>query len=173
MPQTFTITQANTPDHIAAAKALFREYADSLDFSLCYQGFEAELATLPGRYGPPSGRLLLAIDGAGGEAVGCVGLREIQPLAGDVGRVCEMKRLYVQPRARGRGIGRALVLQLLEEARAIGYAAMRLDTSRHWIEANSLYQSVGFAPGPMYNDDDHEDTRFYERALSARGMRTG
>ncbi len=169
-----TIVQARSPEDMAIARVLFQEYADSLDFSLCFQGFEAELATLPGRYAPPSGRLLLAFDAVTSEngeidraatAIGCVAMREISPLAGDTGRVCEMKRLYVRPSARGRGVGRRLVAHLLTEARDIGYAIMRLDTSQHWIEAQTLYASFGFTPGPMYNDDDHEDTRFFELRL--------
>ena len=171
---TVTIVEARSPEDVAIARTLFQEYADSLDFSLCFQGFEDELATLPGRYALPSGRLLLAFDAMTGAnvaleraatAVGCVAMREIPPLPGDLGRVCEMKRLYVRPSARGRGLGRLLVSRLLAEARDAGYAIMRLDTSQHWIEAQTLYASFGFIPGPKYNDDDHEDTRFYELSL--------
>lgn len=150
---------------VAMAKILFQEYADSIDFSLCYQGFEEELAALPGRYAPPTGRLLLARDPLSGEDLGCAAFREIPQMPGDPGRVCEMKRLYVRPTARGRGVGRALVAGLLDQARQAGYAIMRLDTSRHWSAAIALYSSCGFEPGPMYNDDDHEDTRFFQRFL--------
>ena len=103
-------------------------YAASLGFDLCFQDFEQELAELPGRYAPPDGRLLVAMDGA--ENVGCVALR---PLGNGV---CEMKRLFVRPGHRGRGIGQQLAIAIIEEARRIGYGTMKLDTistmARRW-----------------------------------------
>ena len=114
------LIHADSAQLIELARELLLEYASSLDFDLGFQGFDRELAELPGEYAPPDGRLVLAI--RDGEAVGCVALRRI---AHDV---CEMKRLYVRPDCRGMGIGRFLAIVAIEEARQIGYQRMRLDT---------------------------------------------
>src|SRR4051812_9146201 len=103
---------AESPAQIDQARTLFLEYAGTLDFSLCFQGFDAELAALPGRYAPPQGRLYLAMDAD--HPVGCIALRPLDP------GVCEMKRLYVRPSHRGQGLGRVLSEQLIADARAIG-----------------------------------------------------
>jgi GNAT superfamily N-acetyltransferase len=150
---------AATPDDIGSVRALFREYAASLPFSLCFQGFEDELATLPGKYAAPAGRLLLAFDGPERAPVGCIALRPLQ--AG----ICEMKRLFVRPSHRSRGLGRLLCQRLIEEARVAGYRTMRLDTSADMIPAQRLYASLGFRPIPRYNDDPLEDTIFMELNL--------
>lgn len=140
----------HAPEHVPDVRALFQEYADAIQVDLCFQGFAQELAGLPGAYAPPSGRLLLArCDGA---LAGCVGLRPFEPdharAAG--GRVCEMKRLYVRPAFRGRGIGRKLATAVVDAARAIGYERMRLDTLAHMAAAIALYRSLGFADVPPY-----------------------
>src|SRR4051794_23039715 len=117
---TVEIAHVSGPGEVALARTLFEEYAESIGFSLSFQGFDGELGTLPGRYAPPSGRLLLArVDGA---LAGCVALREI----GD--GTCEMKRLFVRAAFAGRGVGRKLAVAIIEEARGAGYAVMRLDT---------------------------------------------
>ncbi|MGZ7079311.1 MAG: GNAT family N-acetyltransferase [Thermoanaerobaculia bacterium] len=126
------IVSATTPDDVAAVAALFREYAASLGVDLGFQHFEEELAAMPGDYAPPRGRLLLARD------LGCVALR---PLSADV---CEMKRLYVRPAGRGSGLGRLLAERIIEEARTIGYRAMRLDTLPMMATARAMYVSLGF-----------------------------
>lgn len=144
------IVQADTPALIEAARGLFREYAASLAFSLDYQGFDKELATLPGKYGPPAGRLLLALDNEA--ATGCVALRPLRP------GICELKRLYVRPACRGRGFGRRLCERLLAEARAIGYGEMWLDSERDFEAAVSLYRALGFQEIPRYNDDPNPET---------------
>ncbi len=136
-------------------RRLFVEYAHDLPFDLSFQNFEAELAGLPGRYAPPTGRLLLAR--CGDQHVGCVALRQI----GD--GVCEMKRLFVPPAYRGRGIGRALAQALIEEAQRIGYKRMRLDTVLE--PAKCLYKSLGFREIPPYQCVPIEGVVFMELEL--------
>lgn len=152
------IVEATSPEQIDQARALFLEYAASLGFSLEYQGFAEELEGLPGRYGPATGCLLLATAGGGG--AGCVALREIDP--GPAGRTCEMKRLYVRPAYRALGLGRALTERIVERGRALGYAAMRLDTSDDMHAARHLYGSLGFRPIERYNNDPHGCTIYLE-----------
>lgn len=141
-PDDIDIRAADLPADLAVVRALFLEYAESLGFSLCFQGFDEELATLPGKYAPPAGRLLLGWRGS--EALGCVALR---PLAGDA---CEMKRLYVRPQARRLQAGRRLAVRVVEEARAAGYRRILLDTLPRMTEAVRLYTALGFRPVEPY-----------------------
>lgn len=136
------IRDAEMPREVDEVRKLFREYADSLNTDLCFQNFEAELASLPGKYEPPKGRLLLAWSGA--EAVGCIALR---PLDVDA---CEMKRLYVQPRMRGEKLGRRLVERICQEARFAGYSRICLDTLPTMATAIQLYADMGFKPIEPY-----------------------
>lgn len=130
------ISAAEGPGDMEHVRTLFREYADFLDFSLCFQDFERELAELPGFYGPPAGRLWLArVDGA---VVGCVGLRPY------VDGKCEMKRLYLREGARGLGLGRRLAELTVTAAAEIGYPIMRLDTVPKLATAIALYRDMGF-----------------------------
>ena len=139
----FTFTQAALPEQIAQARDLFLEYAKSLGFSLCFQDFDQELATLPGYYAPPKGRLLLAE--YEGQLAGCVALRELE--AG----ICEMKRLYLRPAFRGKGLGRVIAEHLIAEARKMGYARMRLDTVEPVMrDAVAMYRRFGFREIPPY-----------------------
>jgi len=129
--------QAESLTQIAQARELFREYAQSLGVDLCFQNFEQELAGLPGHYAPPGGRLLLAE--YEGQLAGCVALRQWQP------RVCEMKRLYLRPSFRGKGLGRALAEKIIAEARNAGYQHMRLDTIEPIMkDAVEMYRKLGF-----------------------------
>lgn len=153
--EAIAIVPATTPRQIEEIRGLFKEYAASLDFSLCFQGFDAELAELPGKYAAPSGRLYLAVDAAGSPA-GCAALRFLEP------GICEMKRLYVRPSARGTGLGRRLAERIVADGRAIGYQRMRLDTSESMHAAQAIYRSLGFYTIPRYNNDDLEDTVFME-----------
>jgi carbonic anhydrase len=133
-------------EDLAQVRRLFRAYADWLAVDLCFQGFERELADLPGAYAPPGGRLLVAR--VGGEVAGCVGLRPLEP------GVCEMKRLWVEPGFAGHGIGRALAEAIVEAARTIGYERMRLDTiPGRMPAAQRLYASLGFQEIPPYYDN--------------------
>lgn len=144
-------------DEIDLVRSLFAEYASEITVDLSFQGFDEELATLPGAYTPPTGRLLLALDGD--DAVGCVALRPL----GD--NLCEMKRLYVRSSARGTGLGRRLVAAIIEEARRIGYSRMRLDTLPSMAVAISLYQGAGFVEIEAYRHNPVEGARFMELVL--------
>jgi putative acetyltransferase len=135
--KNFSIKQAESPEQIAHARELFLEYAQSLGFSLCFQSFDKELAELPGDYAPPAGRLLLAEHE--GQLAGCVALHKLDP------GICEMKRLYLRPQFRGKGLGRALADSIIAEARSIGYQRMRLDTIEPIMkDAVAMYRQFGF-----------------------------
>lgn len=137
------ITQASSSAQIAQARELFLEYAASLGFSLCFQNFDQELAGLPGDYAPPEGRLLLAE--YEGQLAGCVALHKLEP------GICEMKRLYLRPPFRGKGLGRALAEHLIAEARQMGYRRMRLDTVEPVMkDAVGMYRRLGFREIPPY-----------------------
>jgi ribosomal protein S18 acetylase RimI-like enzyme len=150
------IVPAIAPEQIAAARQLFKEYEASLGIELTFQGFQQEVADLPGAYAPPAGRLFLA---TGAEPAGCVALRSLG--AG----ICEMKRLYVRPTARGARLGRRLAETVIREARAIGYARMRLDTLPSMKEAFALYQTLGFHEIAPYYATPIVGTRFMELGL--------
>jgi putative acetyltransferase len=154
-----TITYAETPEAIETARTLFREYQEDLKIDLCFQDFSQELATLPGAYAPPRGRLLLAA--VGGAAAGCVALR---PVNGDAS---EMKRLYVRPAFRSAGTGRALVETLIAEARAIGYRRICLDTLPVMARAQELYERLGFTDIPPYRENPVPGARFLALDLHA------
>jgi ribosomal protein S18 acetylase RimI-like enzyme len=156
MDGTFRVEAA---DDLTAVALLFREYADSLGVDLSYQGFEAELAGLPGAYSPPAGALLLARS-TNGEALGCVAVRPL----GEAG-ACEMKRLHTRPRARGAGVGRALAEAAIEAARRAGYRTMRLDTLPNMVAAQALYRSLGFETVPAYYDSPVSGTVFMRKTL--------
>ncbi|CAG0953869.1 amino-acid N-acetyltransferase [Burkholderiales bacterium] len=160
-----SIRIARSECDIALARALFEEYAAALGVDLCFQGFADELATLPGKYGPPMGTLLLA--GPPGDAVGCIALRPLPPPppAAFPPPVGEVKRLYMKPRARGNGTGRALVVTLVDAARAFGYRTLCLDTLERMSEARALYESVGFVRCARYYDNPLDDAVYYSRSL--------
>jgi len=152
------IKQVTSAEDIEAAKALFREYETWFGMSLCFQGFEEELANLPGKYAPPDGRLYLAY--VDEELAGCIALRKFED------DVCEMKRLFLRKNARGYGLGKELIEKLIDEALAIGYAKMRLDTYPPKMgKAVKLYESHGFRPIEKYYDNPHEGVLFMELDL--------
>jgi GNAT superfamily N-acetyltransferase len=141
----YEVREAAGAADVEAARALFREYADWLQVDLCFQGFDAELATLPGRYARPDGRLFLALrDGA---PIGCAALRRLDADSGEV------KRLYVQPAHRGHGLARALTEAVLDAARGIGYGRLVLDTLDRMTDARRLYAAVGFREISAYYDN--------------------
>jgi ribosomal protein S18 acetylase RimI-like enzyme len=151
------VTQAQSADEIAIVRSLMREYQQRLGVDLSFQGFAAELDALPGSYAPPSGRLLLAWHEQA--AVGCVALQRI-----DASRA-EMKRLYVPPGARGLGVGRRLVAQLLSDAQAIGYSEVVLDTLPTMNEAQRLYEQFGFRDIEPYRPNPIAGTRYLGKTL--------
>jgi ribosomal protein S18 acetylase RimI-like enzyme len=154
------LVEARTAAEIEQARRLFRAYAEWLALDLCFQGFEQELASLPGSYARPAGRLLLAK--LGNEAIGCVGLRPQAP------GICEMKRLWVEPGFGGRGLGRALAEAVIDAAHQIGYARMRLDTfPARMPTAQHLYESLGFREIPPYYHNPFAGVIMLELELTA------
>ena len=183
------IISAETGEALHEASVLFREYSASLGIDLSFQDFGQELATLPGNYAPPTGRLFLATWGeppsasgasaesrkslsstsstfsasfnssASATSAGCIALRKF------AGKICEMKRLYVRPQFRGHGVGRALAEAVIQAAREIGYRRMRLDTLPQMTQAQALYLNLGFHEIPPYRHNPIPGTRFFELAL--------
>ena len=151
------IRVAENSADIATVRTLFLEYAAQLDFSLCFQDFDEELAGLPGDYATPSGGLWLAE--RDGSAIGCVGLRPLEP------GICEIKRLYLRPAARGLGLGRLLAETAIDAARRHGYSAMRLDTVDSMAAAQTLYRGLGFRERGPYGSHQHPMLRYFELAL--------
>jgi putative acetyltransferase len=156
------IRQASTPCDIAQARELFEEYAASLDVDLCFQNFAQELASLPGAYAPPQGRLLLA--GPPALPVGCAALRPLSDPT-HAFAVGEIKRLYVRPEARGAGVGRSLIETLLADARSIGYRELKLDTLEGMTTARALYAALGFRECEAYYRNPLHGTVYMMLAL--------
>ena len=144
-------------DDLPQIRLLIRDYVAWIGLDLAFQEIDAEIDGLPGDYAPPGGTLLVACKD--GMPVATIGLRPFE------GAVCEMKRLYVQPSARGHGLARTLVLRLVEEARALGYQEMRLDTLPMMGDAQALYAALGFVDISPYYDTPIAGTRFMSRRL--------
>jgi len=151
------IDEVTTAAQLAEARALVKEYIASLEIALDFQDVDTELATFPGEYAPPTGAILLAHDG--GTPVGVVALRRLGP------KVCEMKRMYVRPEFRHRGLGRELSRRLIVRAIQLGYETMRLDTLASMGAAISLYQSLGFREVDPYRFNPVAGARFMELEL--------
>jgi ribosomal protein S18 acetylase RimI-like enzyme len=157
-PPILEMSQVISADQIIRARELFLEYAQSLGFSLCFQNFDKELANLPGDYSPPEGRLLVAEYDR--QIAGCVALHKLGS------GICEMKRLYLRPQFRGKGIGRALADRIISEARKIGYLRMRLDTVEPVMkDAVGMYRKLGFKEIAAYCENPMPGTLYMELQL--------
>lgn len=152
------LIQAHSAEDIVHARELFEEYAKWLGLNLCFQNFDQELAELPGSYAPPNGRLLLAVEND--QIAGCVALRRIGE------GICEIKRLYVRPDFRGRGLGHELTTTVIEAARKIGYQTMRLDTLPGKMDrAIAMYRALGFREIEPYYHNPVKGAAFMELVL--------
>jgi len=150
--------QAETDADISAAREIFREYEAWLGLDLCFQGFEEELKDLPGKYAPTAGRLYLATDGD--EIAGCIALRQVEE------DICEMKRLFVREKFRGRQVGKMLIDRVITDAKEIGYSRMRLDTFPPKMgKAVQLYEAYGFREIMPYYENPNEGVLFMELRL--------
>jgi GNAT superfamily N-acetyltransferase len=177
MERTIRIEPARTKADIAALRELFLEYQEAIGVDLCFQGFREELASLPGAYAPPRGRLLIAlVEGAArgegdalveGGAAGCVAMR---PVDADT---CEMKRLYARPAFRGTGLGRRLATRIIAEAREAGYRRMVLDTLSTMVEAIALYRSLGFCETTAYTYNPLPGALYFALDLGGGGRAAG
>lgn len=157
MRPVLTLEQPRSPEQWREARRLIEEYAAALDLDLSFQGFDQEIEQLPSEYGPPTGAFLLAVED--GRCIGCVGVHRFSDQVG------EIKRLYVAPAGRGRGIARALVERIVESARQLGYRRLLLDTLPSMKEARSLYVSLGFKPTAPYRFNPVAGTAFLELEL--------
>lgn len=157
---TFRIRSFDKSADLAAVTQLLRSYAASLPIDLGYQNFDGELERLAAIYGPPDGSLLLAMSGSGGYT-GCVGIRSLS-----IDGICELKRLFVRPESRGAGLGLALVLAAIEEAKKLGYREMRLDSLPSMETAIALYRKLGFSSIEPYYHPAPEGTVFLARQIS-------
>lgn len=151
------IKRAESIDEINEIRSLFREYVGYLGIDLCFQSFEEELAALPGKYSPPTGELLIGL--MENSIAGCVALRKLEE------GICEMKRLYVRPVARGTGLGRQLASAIIAAAKDRGYTLMRLDTLTRLKEAMKLYESLGFQKVAPYYYNPLPDVVYWELEL--------
>ncbi len=162
-PDSVVIVDADREPLLSAAARLFIEYAQSLPFSLEYQGFSGELAGLPGKYAPPTGAILLAVDAD--RPLGCIAIRPHTACE------CEIKRFYVTPDARGRGIGHQLLSAAVRRASGLGYRSICLDSSQDMRAARRTYEVAGFRPCDRYNDDPDPTTVYYRLVLVERSER--
>lgn len=157
---TFIITKVRSPEDLTVIEDLFIAYTKWLNIDLAYQNFKAELASLPGKYSPPGGELLLARSTTSKEPLGCVALRPLM-----VPACAEMKRLYVTPEGRGTGVGKALIKAIMAIAKESGYTEIKLDTLRHMEAALGIYKSFGFTECEKYYETPMEDTVFLKKEL--------
>jgi GNAT superfamily N-acetyltransferase len=157
MNEGLEIVSAHRPELLGVVRELFSEYVESLGFDLDFQNYEREFAELPGEYAPPDGCLLVAYYGS--VVAGCVALRKFGE------GVCEMKRLYVRPDFRGKGVGKALAAEVINRAKRLGYEKMMLDTVPSMVEAITLYRSLGFVGCEPYRYNPVEGAVFMDLAF--------
>ena len=149
----------STEEETIEAKKILQEYADWLDLDMCYGNIAKEIKEFPGEYGPPGGKFYLAYEGM--EVVGSVALRMWK------GDICEMKRLFVRPVHRSKGLGRILARFIVDEARKMGYKRMRLDTLPHMVAAITLYKSLGFREITKYRISPTDDAVYFELDIAS------
>jgi len=153
------VFEATTPEHIEIARTLFREYQTFLNVDLCFQGFEEELASLPGKYAIPKGVILLAE--VEGSIAGCVAVRELKE------NICEMKRLYVKDKFRGLSVGKKLTVEIIEKAKKLHYKKMQLDTLERLETAMGIYQKLGFKKISPYYANPLDEVVYWELDLTS------
>jgi len=158
--KSYIVKPATSTEELSAIAELFKDYTTWLDLDLTFQDYATELAYLPGKYAPPAGALFIALNNDG-VPLGCVALR---PMAEP--SICEMKRLYISPEGRGLGLGKRLVIKVLNEAKQIGYRKMRLDTLPRMQSAVTLYEKLGFVKIDPYYETPLEGTLFLELDLA-------
>lgn len=151
------IRQALSEEEFSEAKRLLQEYADWLNYDFCYRNIGKEIDEFPGEYGPPGGKFFLAY--VGDKVAASVAVRRWE------GNVCEMKRLFVRPEFRGKGIGKKLAKLIIDEAGKMGYRSMRLDTLPNMTEAIELYKSLGFQEVDKYRESPTDDAFYFELKL--------
>ena len=164
--ESVKVVPARSAQDLECTAQLFAAYAESLGLDLSFQDFDAELKSLPGKYAPPTGEVLLARDSTG-TAVGCVAVRPLSPPD-----CCEMKRLYILPTRRGLGVGKKLLHEILDIAASLEYSEIKLDTLPSMSQAISLYESVGFAPTTPYYKTPLTGTVFLARRLERSSATT-
>lgn len=157
---TFELIDVETDAHVAAVRALVREYAAWIDVDLCFQEIDAEIDGLPGKYAAAHGGVLLLAQN-GTQPAGCVALRALEP------GVCEMKRLWVRDAFRGARLGELLARTILQRAAELGYSSIRLDTLAHMTRAQRLYAQLGFREIPAYYDNPIPGTIYLEKTLGS------
>lgn len=163
----FSIVKVRTGEDLSIITKLFTAYTTWLNIDLTFQDFANELASLPGKYAPPTGELLLARRTADGKSLGCIALRPLPPQARtEHDRTCEVKRLYVLPAARGMGVSRALVAECLSIARDLGCKEAKLDTLPHMQAVIETYESFGFVDCEKYYETPLEGTKFMKCVLT-------
>ena len=154
----FTLSQAHTQEAFEIAKHLFKEYAEELGIDLSFQNFSKELEEVEIEYAPPQGALFLAHN-EGKEAIACFAIRKWQA------EICELKRMYIRKVFRGKGLGKKLLLKSIEQAKALGYKKMRLDTLPSMQAAIGLYKSLGFVEIDAYRYNPIPGTKYFEKEL--------
>ncbi|KAF4462417.1 Acyl- N-acyltransferase [Fusarium albosuccineum] len=177
-PSSVSIRQASTPPDLAAVVGCFQAYTEWLDEDISFQNYATELDGLPGKYAPPFGALLLAVDDTQGEILGCIAMRPLtvqseyrQYHSADL-RYCEIKRLFLYPSARGRQVGRKLVREVVKRAAEEGYDVALLDTLSKMKSAIDLYKSEGFVEVEPYTYNPLEGAMYFAKRISEAATNT-
>ena len=153
----YDLIVAKSPDHFTAGRGLFKEYAESLDFDLCFQNFDQELNEIDIQYDSPAGGLILVRHA--GDFIGCAGIRKFE------NRIAELKRMYIRPGYRGLGLGKILLEKSIALAKEKGYERVRLDTLQSMVSASQLYRKLGFYAIEPYRFNPSEDVLYFEKQI--------